>query len=99
MVYLRCGHVHGQHDWGIIRRSNATATAAGNDQKPDSANASAMASRGAGGLIQSHGGNEKVDLNSRRECPLCRKVKTTINNKNRIMMMIFQQRRNKNRLI
>ena len=86
MVYLRCGHVHGQHDWGIIRRSNATPTAIATDSPSASASAStsAMVSRGAGtgGLIQSHGGgNDKVDLNSRRECPLCRKVKTKTNNK------------------
>ena len=64
MVYLKCGHVHGQHDWGIRNRSVGVNTSSTSSSvRQDSHNQSRESS--------------SLDLNSDldlRECPLCRKV-------------------------
>ncbi len=63
MVYLRCGHVHGQHDWGVRNRSSGA--------KPSGETRSSQAQA-------TSRESSSLDLESAcldlRECPLCRKV-------------------------
>jgi len=66
MVYLRCGHVHGQHDWGMRNRS---AGVKGSNEVRSSNNTQTQSStRESSSLDLESAG---LDL---RECPLCRKV-------------------------
>lgn len=64
MVYLRCGHVHGQHDWGVRNRSSG-AKPSGEARSSSQAQTTSRES-------------SSLDLESAcldlRECPLCRKV-------------------------
>jgi hypothetical protein len=60
MVYLRCGHVHGQHDWGMRNRSVGVKGGPSEARNRTSVNSSSLDLESA-----------ELDL---RECPLCRKV-------------------------
>jgi pellino protein len=62
MVYLRCGHVHGQHDWGIRTKSsgplkNQSTSSTTSTEKPKESSSLDFCN--------------DLDL---RECPLCRKI-------------------------
>ena len=73
MVYIKCGHVHGQHDWGIRNRSahDAKLTLSRSTERRPNTDMSTSSSHNPTRESSSLDLNNDIDL---RECPLCRKV-------------------------